>query len=44
MNTYLIAYGCEPDQGGEHQVGWKLANTLYDKCNLMIIFNSRNAL
>ena len=22
MKIYLIAYGCEPHQGGEHQVGW----------------------
>lgn len=42
MNTYLVAYGCEPDQGGEHQVGWKLANTLYDKCNLEVITRISN--
>lgn len=42
MKIYLVAYGCEPDQGGEHQVGWKLANTLHDKCNLEVITRISN--
>ncbi len=26
--VYLIVYSCEPNQGGEHEVGWKVASSL----------------
>ena len=39
---YLVVYGCEPDQGGEHEVGWKMANELTDKCNLVVITRKSN--
>lgn len=42
MKIYLVAYGCEPDQGGEHEVGWKIANTLNSKCNLTVITRVSN--
>ena len=42
MKVYLVAYGCEPNQGGEHQVGWKLANSLNDKCSLEVITRISN--
>lgn len=32
----------EPNQGGEHQVGWKLANSLNDKCSLEVITRISN--
>jgi len=41
-NIYLVAYGCEPNQGGEHEVGWKIANELQDKCNLTVITRKSN--
>jgi hypothetical protein len=42
MKIYLIAYGCEPHQGGEHQVGWKLANYLNDSCELEVVTRISN--
>ena len=39
---YLIVYACEPNQGGEHQVGWKIANELVNKCNLTVITRKSN--
>lgn len=40
--VYLIVYACEPNQGGEHQVGWKVANELADKCDLTVITRRSN--
>jgi glycosyltransferase involved in cell wall biosynthesis len=42
MNLYLIVYACEPNQGGEHEVGWKIANELNKKCNLTVITRRAN--
>lgn len=42
MKTYLVAYGCEPNQGGEHQVGWQLANYLNNECTLEVITRISN--
>lgn len=41
-NIYLVVYACEPNQGGEHEVGWKIANELADKCNLTVITRKAN--
>ncbi|MBU3938885.1 glycosyltransferase [bacterium] len=42
MRVYLIVYACEPNQGGEHQVGWKVANELVKKCTLKVITRRSN--
>ena len=34
--VYLVAYACEPEQGGEHEVGYRIANELADKCTLTV--------
>lgn len=40
--VYLVAYACEPEQGGEHEVGWRIANELADKCTLTVITRKSN--
>ena len=40
--VYLVVYACEPAQGGEHEVGWKMANELTDKCDLVVITRKSN--
>lgn len=40
--TYLVVYGCEPNQGGEHEVGWKIANELVDRYNLTVLTRKSN--
>lgn len=42
FKTYLIVYGCEPGQGGEHEVGWQIANKLVKQCNLTVITRTAN--
>lgn len=42
MKVYLIVYGCEPHQGGEHEVGWKVANELVNECDLKVITRKSN--
>lgn len=42
MKVYLVAYGCEPNQGGEHEVGWKIAKNLKSKCDLTVITRKSN--
>ena len=42
MNVYLVSYGCEPNQGGEHEVGWKVANELVKDCKLTVITRKAN--
>ena len=42
MKIFLVAYGCEPNQGGEHEVGWKVANGLSGKCRLTVITRKSN--
>lgn len=37
-----MAYSCEPNVGGEHEVGWKVANSLNDMCNLTVITRTAN--
>lgn len=39
---YLVAYSCEPNQGGEHEVGWKVANELASERNLLVITRKAN--
>jgi len=39
---FLLAYACEPNQGGEHAVGWEIANQLVDKCNLVVVTRKSN--
>lgn len=39
---YLVVYGCEPNQGGEHEVGWKVANELVGHCDLTVITRKAN--
>ncbi len=40
--VYLVAYACEPNQGGEHEVGWQTANYLVDKCDLVVVTRTSN--
>lgn len=42
MKIYLVSYGCEPNQGGEHEVGWKIANELERECDLTVITRRAN--
>ena len=42
MKIYLVVYGCEPNQGGEQEVGWKVANELASHCNLTVITRRSN--
>lgn len=42
MNKYLVAYACEPNQGGEHAVGWKVATTLADSQKITVITRKSN--
>jgi len=40
--VYLVVYACEPNQGGEHEVGWRIANELADRCDLSVITRKSN--
>lgn len=40
--VYLVVYACEPNQGGEHEVGWRIANELSESCNLVVITRKAN--
>lgn len=42
LKTFLVVYGCEPNQGGEHEVGWKIANELVNHCDLTVITRRAN--
>jgi len=42
LKLYLVVYSCEPNQGGEHEVGWKVANELANECNLTVITRKAN--
>ncbi len=42
FKVYLVVYSCEPNQGGEHEVGWRIANELVDKCDLVVITRKSN--
>jgi len=35
--VYLVAYACAPNQGGEHEVGWRIADELKGKCDLEVV-------
>lgn len=43
MKVFLVAYGCEPNQGGEHEVGWKIATELAKKIDLTVITRKANS-
>ena len=42
LKLYLVVYSCEPNQGGEHEVGWKVANELANVCDLTVITRKAN--
>lgn len=42
MTIYLVSYACEPNQGGEHEVGWRVANNLAGRCLLKVITRQSN--
>ncbi len=42
MKRYIVAYACEPNQGGEHAVGWKFANEMANNCKVDVITRVSN--
>ena len=42
MKIYLVSYGCEPNQGGEHEAGWKVANSLKKYYDITVITRTAN--
>jgi glycosyltransferase involved in cell wall biosynthesis len=42
LKLYLVVYACEPHQGGEHEVGWKIANEMVNNCDLTVITRKAN--
>jgi len=42
LNLFLVVYACEPHQGGEHEVGWRVANELAGNFNLIVVTRKSN--
>ena len=39
---YLVVYACEPNQGGEHEVGWQIAKHLNKKVKNLVVVTRRS--
>jgi glycosyltransferase involved in cell wall biosynthesis len=42
MKVFLVVYGCEPNQGGEHEVGWRIASELAKEVDLTVLTRKAN--